>query len=137
MHREHSQGAKEVLPGSRGPREPPVLLGAHFRSQGKIDRQPCPFSPRPPGSRSGEGAAGREEEEEGDGEEVRKNTFVFKRGSRWGLNHTSAQSCCNLTAVGTHSSEERVVPHLPDTRNVLRPALTEEGLLILPEHRFV
>lgn len=37
VHREHSQGAKEVLPSSRGTWESPVLLGTHFRSQGEID----------------------------------------------------------------------------------------------------
>lgn len=90
MHRKHSQGAKEVLPGSRGPWEPPVLPGAHFRSQGKIDRLPCPFSPWPPSSHL-QGKELQGEDEEGDEEEVRKNTFVFKRESRSDLNHTPPQ----------------------------------------------
>lgn len=59
VHRERSQGAEEVLPGSRGPREPPVLPGTHFRSQGEIDSLPGTSPLGPPHGHVGAGAAWR------------------------------------------------------------------------------
>ena len=59
VHRKHSQGAKEVLPGSRGTWQSPVLLGTHFRSQGEIDYLLGTFPLGLPSTLLGDGAAGR------------------------------------------------------------------------------
>lgn len=59
MHRQHSQGAEEVLPGSRGPWQSPMLLGTHFRSQGESNYLPSTFPLGLPSSHLGNEAAGR------------------------------------------------------------------------------
>ena len=77
MHRQRSQGAEEVLPGSRGAWESPVLFGTHFRSQGETDRLLYTFPLDLPSSPPGMGLLGSDDEGEEGGEEEIRKIYLF------------------------------------------------------------